>query len=87
MKKLLSILLFIAFLTLSGLEVVPKFYQKALNENTDLLFVAKTRKNVSEIDSKVEQGPNGPEGKGDNETSSDQIDYKKLIQNIDTKGS
>lgn len=75
MKKLLSILLFACFLCLSGWEIIPKFYQKATSENTELLFVAKSQKNDT------------VEKKKAAEEKAQEIDYKKLLQDLNTDGA
>lgn len=74
MKKIFSMLLFICFLLLSVWEVVPKFIEIAIEENVAALAVAKTKKKGAQ---KKEKGA---------EEKKEDIDYRKMIENIDVNG-
>lgn len=71
MRKLCSILLFAAFVLLSGWEVLPKFYQTATSEVAMPLFVASTHKKGVAAGSKEER----------------RIDYRQLTKDMNTKGA
>ena len=75
MKKLCSILLFVAFVFLCGLEVVPKFYQTATREVALPLFVESTRVHERE------------QGAAVGAKKEREIDYRQLTKGMNTKGA
>lgn len=70
-----TLVFFLGFLALSALEVVPKFYQLAPQDQSTVLYVAETSSN-----DKTRQMPATKQ----QETRKD---YQKLIQDIDPNGA
>jgi hypothetical protein len=62
-------------MALSVWEIAPKFYQKSTSENTAVLFIAKSHKN-DVVDEKRKSGE-----------KEQVIDYKKMLEDINTDGA
>lgn len=75
MKNVLSVLIFLGFMLLCAWEVVPKFWDVAMQDNGKVLFTAEAEKSDA-----VNRHTKDDSGK-------ESMDYRRLIEGINTDGA